>query len=66
VHFPLDVAAGGLLGIIVIALAFVAYKKTGTIVQNKLAPLLITLFPLNHKKHVVNPFVPGRGSHDPR
>ena len=66
VHFPLDIAVGGLLGIIMIALAFVAYKKTGTVVQNKLAPLLITLFLLNHKKHVVNPVVPGRRPHDPR
>jgi membrane-associated phospholipid phosphatase len=45
VHFPLDVAAGGLLGIIVIALAYIAYKKYGAVVQNKVIPFLTNLFP---------------------
>lgn len=66
VHFPLDVAFGGLLGVFVVALAFVAYDKTGIAVQNKLAPLLIKLFFPNHKKRAVGPFIPGRRNHDPQ
>lgn len=66
VHFPLDVAVGGLLGVVMIALAFVAYTKTGTSVQNKLAPLLTKLFFPNRTKRAVRPFISGRGNHDPQ
>jgi membrane-associated phospholipid phosphatase len=45
VHFPLDAAAGGLLGIIVITLAYIAYKKYWAVVQNKVIPFLTNLFP---------------------
>ncbi|HUI91486.1 MAG TPA: phosphatase PAP2 family protein [Chitinivibrionales bacterium] len=65
VHFPLDTAFGGLLGITMITLAYFAYNKTGTAVQEKLEPLLTRLF-FPNRKRPAGRFVAGREDHDPQ